>query len=56
MTHHIEGREEPAPAEPIARMAGMIFDDRPAAMRGGLQVVIAVMIGVLVGNTLPLLV
>ncbi|QLP96991.1 MAG: hypothetical protein HZY79_05710 [Rhodoblastus sp.] len=55
MTHYFESREA-SQAEPLTRMAGVIFDDRPAAVRGGLQVVFAVMIGVLMGNTLNILV
>jgi hypothetical protein len=43
------------PKEPLSRMADMIFDDRPVALRGSMQVVIAMMIGLMVGNSLHMM-
>lgn len=51
-----EKREDAIPAQPISQMAGLIFDDRPAALRGSLQVFVAVLIGVMMANTLNLMV
>lgn len=41
---------------PITRMATRLFDEKPAALRGSLQVVLAMLIGVVMGNTLNLIV
>ena len=40
------------PKEPFSRMANLIFEDRPAVFRGSMQVVIAMAIGLMVGNSL----
>ena len=46
---------DPLP-QPLSRMAALIFDDRPAALRGSLQVVLAVLLGAMMGNTLNMIV
>lgn len=53
MARFTEGRGLDAP---LSRMAATLFDDRPAAVRGGLQVVCALMIGVLLGDSLLLVI
>jgi|APMI01.1.fsa_nt_gi hypothetical protein len=52
----IDRPEADAREAALPRMASIVFDERPAAVRCGLQVVMALMIGVLIGNSLNIMI